>query len=75
MRAIVAVIVLLALGCGAAKVGPQWTEQDAVRVVKREFQVSTSGCREYDQVAQLECYLRDPVLGGVNPALAVIANT
>jgi hypothetical protein len=54
-----------------AKAGPRWMEQDAIGIVKRELQASTSGCLGYERpVDQHECYLKDPVLGGMRPALA-----
>lgn len=54
-----------------ATAGPRWAEQDAIGIVKRELQASTSGCLRYERpVDQHECYLKDPVLGGMRPALA-----
>jgi HIND motif len=44
--------------------GPQWTEQDAIRIVKRGFQMSTSGCQypESGRVDRRECYLIEKLL-------------
>src|SRR5688572_12359845 len=54
-----------------AEAGSRWTEQDAIGIVKRELQASTSGCLGYERpVDQHECYLKGPVLGGMRPALA-----
>jgi hypothetical protein len=58
--------------------GPQWSDQDAVRVVQREFQVSISGCSQYHEESgnpdSRKCYLRDPVLRAFHPALAQMEN-
>jgi hypothetical protein len=43
--------------------GSQWSEQDAIRVVQREFWSSLNGCGEYPE---RECYLRDPVLKAIH---------
>jgi hypothetical protein len=39
-------------------------------VVQRQFQASLNGCDEATTARRRDCYLRDPVLGGITPALA-----
>lgn len=40
---------------------PQWTEQQAISVVKQAFQVSMSDCAGQTPLTQRGCYLSDPV--------------
>jgi hypothetical protein len=76
MGVLLGATLLLLVGCAAAA-GPQWSEQDAIRVVQREFRTSISGCGEYSEyglVARRECFLRDPVLAAIHRGLAQLPN-